>query len=315
MNPSKLLLAGMLLALAGCGKAEPAKPSEVKPGEKQDAGPGPTPGPGSSDKGGPTPPAPPGPTLLAPTDPVQQAAERFITDLLKAATVTGPLPPDLMNRITPAFLKVIGKPLYAEADKKLGYSADQAQAWLRRAGAAMNGVGLPRGYGSPTAAVFVGNGIAGGPDRFLLRMIQAEGGWKIDWFELGTVKTGESKSTAPEGPYQDFAVLAFLDAITANASSKEDRALLLGGLLTPKLKNAWAEPFDADKATGFDFNKTKLALKLDEFGAGVTGFSRVAAGDTYKIELAKGEAKTSYTLKLIKGTTPGEWLVEEFTKQ
>ena len=47
----------------------------------------------------------------------------------------------------------------------------------------------------------------------------------------------------------------------------------------------------------------------------VAGHWLPADGDTFKIELAKGEAKTAYTLKLVKGATPGEWLVEEFTKQ
>jgi len=229
--------------------------------------------------------------------------------------MAGAFPQDLMDRVSPSFLKVIGKPVLTEADKKASFSVDAAQAWLRRAGTAMNGVGLPRGHGSPSAAVFVGSGIAGGPDRFLLRVVQEQGGWKVAWFELGAVKTAEGKTTGPDGPFQDFAVLAFLDAITANTGSKDDRALLLGGLLSAKLKNSWAEPFQQDKDRGYDFSAVKLGMKADEFGAGITGFTRTADGEAYKIELMKGQTNTAYTLKLTKGASEGEWLVDEFTKQ
>src|SRR5439155_24417658 len=119
-----------------------------------------------------------------------------------------------------------------------------------------------------------------GAGRFLIRMVFAEG-WKVDWFSLGTIKAPNQAPTTTEGSYQAFAVLAFLDALTGNATSKDDRVALLGGVLSTKLKNAWAEPFDGDKALGLDYNAGKLGLKLDELGAGVTGFSRIQAdGDT-----------------------------------
>jgi len=313
MSLPKSLIVALILSVFGCGKSEPSKSGEVKSGENKDDAPVPAPpGPGTSNPGGPMPPAMPGPALLAPNDPVQQAAEKFVTDLLKASSA--PLPEDLVDRISPTFLKVIGKPLLSEADKKAGYSSETAQAWLRRAGSAMNGVGPPTGYGSPSAAVFVGTSIGGGP-RFLLRMVQTDGGWKAAWFELGTVKTPDVKTTSTDGPYQDFTVLAFLDALSANASSKEDRAALLGGLLSPKLKAAWAEPFQQDKDRGYDYSPKLLAERLDKLG-GVTGFATTPVeGDTAKIELMKGDAKTAYTLKLVKGAAPGEWLVDEFTKQ
>ena len=151
--------------------------------------------------------------------------------------------------------------------------------------------------------------------RFLIRMVFAEG-WKVDWFSLGTIKAPAQKPTSTEGSYQDFAVLAFLDAITGNATSRDDRIALLGGVTSTKLKNAWAEPFEGDKARGYDFNATKLGLKLDELGMGVTAFARVSgSSNSYVIEMAKGESKAVYALKLVKGATPGEWLVDEFAKQ
>jgi hypothetical protein len=302
-----------LVALAGCGKPAATTPEAPKHEEKANETPG-TNSPGHPvDSGTPVPPSMPGPALLSPSDPAQQAAEKLVRDL---RSTTGSYPPELMARIAPTFLRVIGKPLLKDEDKKLGYSSDAAQAWLHRAVAPLVNVGLPRGHGSPNAAVFVGSSVGGGPDRFLMRMVQADGGWKMDWFELGTASTPDAAATSPEGPFQDFAVLAFLDAITSNAASKEDRALLLGGLLIPALKSAWAEPFEGDKARGYDFNATKLAQKLDELGNGVTAYTRSpAGGDSYSVELMKGDAKTRYALKLAKGAGPGEWLVAEFNKQ
>jgi len=311
---NRILLA-IALALAGCGKAaEPTKPEEPKPGGT--TAPVPAPG-GATDQPGthtPMPPTVPGPTNLTPSDPSQQLAMQFIQDLRIASEKPEPLPADFLPRLSPAFLKTIGKPLRSDDDKKLGYSANEASAWLKNLGARLVGVGLPTGYGSPTAAVLTG--VTGnGSGRFLIRMTFHEG-WKVDWVSLGSIAVPPIKPASTESSYQDFAALAFLDALTSTATSKDDRVRLLGGVSSTKLKAAWAEPFEQDKASGLDYNPTKLGIKLDELGRGVTGLSRTPAdGDTFKVELAKGDAKTSYTLKLVKGAAPGEWLVDEFTKQ
>src|SRR5689334_22062655 len=97
------VVAGLVLALAGCGKAGPTKPADDKSGTPT---PGtPTPAPGTN----PPTPAPAGPVVLRPQDPAQQAAEKFVAEL-RSASETPTLPPDLLARASPAFLKVIGKP-------------------------------------------------------------------------------------------------------------------------------------------------------------------------------------------------------------
>ena len=297
MNPFKSAVLLLALALVGCGKAEPTKP-EVSGSGKTETPPIAGPTIGASTTGiAPLAPTPPSPSLLEPNDPTQQLAERFIADLRIASDKAEPLPAELLNRVSPAFLKIIGKPLLSDADKKHGYSEGAASNWLRHAGAQLVGIGLPTGYGSPNAAVFVGSW-GNGSGRFLIRMVFAEG-WKIDWVSLGTIKAPAQKPTSTESSYQDFAVLAFLDALTGNATPRDDRIALLGGVISSKLKNAWAEPFEGDKARGCDFNATKLGLKLDELGMGVTGFARVSgSSDSYVIEMAKGEAKAVYALKL-----------------
>ena len=305
-------VAGLALALAGCGgKPEPSKPADTKPADSK--GNSPTPPAGGQPAGGQTGTA--GPAMLGPSDPAQKAAEQFVTDLRAAADKPGPIPAELVNRLSPAFRKVIGKPLLTDADKQRGYSTDAAGAWLRRAAGPLTGIGLPTGYGSPAVAVFVGS-FGNGTGRLLLRMVPGEGGWKVDWFSLGTAKAVELKPTSPDGPYQDFAAQAFLDALTGTATSKDDRALLLGAVCSPRLRQAWAQPFDQDKARGYDFSQTKLAIEAERLGGGTTAYTLTpTGGDLFKAELTKGKDTKAYTLTLTKDTGPGEWLVDEFTGQ
>src|SRR5262249_20633809 len=140
-----------LLALTGCGTSVPSKPADTKGSAAATGASAPQTG------GSPVAPNAPAPSLLTPQDPIQQAAEKFIADLRAAAEKSDPVPPALMGRVSPAFRKAVGKPVLSESDKARGYSADAAQAWLRRAAGSLNGIGLPTGYGSPVAAVFVGS--------------------------------------------------------------------------------------------------------------------------------------------------------------
>jgi hypothetical protein len=313
MTLHKLFLGVMLVVLTGCGKTESAKP-EDKPGDKKGSDPTPAPTPSSSKKDDTVPTLPPtkGPSILAPNEDSQQHAERFIADLRIAVDAPAKMP-DLLPRISPAFLKTIGKPLRSEADRKAGYSADAAAAWLRQAGTPLVGIGLPTGYGTKTEAVLTGS-FGNGTGRFLIRMVFAEG-WKVDWFSLGTLPAQPLAAASVDHAYQDFGVLAFMDSITANSNPKEVRIPLLAASIMPKLRDAWATPFGQDKDQGFDYNPGLLGQKAQDLAAGVTGFTRTAEGDTYKIELAKGAEKSNYKLKLTKGTSPGEWQVEEFVKQ
>ncbi|HXD86278.1 MAG TPA: hypothetical protein VN641_07280 [Urbifossiella sp.] len=305
------LFAGVaILALCGCGSTAPtptqapeAKASGQELPEKQM--------PKASPTELPLLPEMPGPALLGPTDPVQKLAEEFIADLRGFAEKPGNISDELRQRLDASFLQIIGKPLLTDADKKLGYSLEAASAWLRRAGMQLTGIGLPTGYGSPVAAAFTGT-FGNGAGRFLIRFNLASGS-KVDWFSLGTIKTPLLMPTSSDAAFLDFAGLAFLDALTSTAMSKDDRLLLFGGILTPKLKQSWAPPSEQDKSQGYGFNPAQLGMKLDELGKGVTAFAIAPAGNNaYKVELTKGSEKKAYTLKLVKGSTPGAWLVEEF---
>jgi hypothetical protein len=309
---TRLCFAMGLVAAIGCSKAtEPPKVDAPKPEEKKSDGQPTPPNPGPST---PQSPAPPSASVLAPNDPIQQVAERFITDLRMASEKPEPLPAEMLARVSPAFLKIIGRPLLSDADKKAGWSAGAASTWLKNIGTKLVGIGLPTGYGSSQEAVLVGS-FGNGSGRYLMRMTFAEG-WKVDWLSLGVHPVPAVKPTSPESAYQDFTVLAFLDAITSTATAKDDRVRLLGGVISTKMKNAVAEPFDGDKARGEDYNPSKLGLWLDERAKNVTGLTRTPDGpDSFKVEMPLSGVRPVYKLKLVKGAAAGEWLVDEFVKQ
>ena len=74
-----------------------------------------------------------------------------------------------------------------------------------------------------------------------------------------------------------------------------------------------APPFDGDKPQGYDHSPSKLAIKAIEYGGGTTTFQLKQVGDLpeFKVELTKPAGKKHLIVRLAKGTTPGEWLVNE----
>jgi hypothetical protein len=305
------------IALTGCGKSDPPKAENQPaddPGKNPPAlsipGPGQTtPNPGTT----PIPTPPTDPWVIGPADPRQVAVEAFIRDLRIAAN-PGPVTPPVLDRVSPAFLKLIGKPILTPGAKSAGYSTDEAADWLGTAGRALASVGLPTGHAVETVAVFTGtftnDAVADG--RILVRLVQVETAWKVDWFQLGSVKDTSPRQTAtPEERAQDFAVQAFVDAITgAAALPREARVPLLAALLSDKLRQA-AEPFGQDRDRGYDYNPARLAQKADDWGKGATACSIARTGTgQYRVEI-KGEKPQAFVLKLVKGPAPGGWLVDD----
>lgn len=287
-RPAVLLLAGLALALAGCGKPPEATKSD-------DAG-----------KGGPagaaanTPPTPAGP--VAPTDPSLRAAETFVKDL-----VAGKGDP---NKLSTPFLKAVGLPLLSAEDKGKGYNLSAAQAWLNRAGAGLPMIAPPAGFSGGKAAVFVGPAGAG---RYLVRVVQADGAWKVDGFAIGTAKANDPpKPATADEAFQDYAVLALLDALTGTALGLDDRAPLAAAVMSPKLRSAWAPPFGDDKDHGLDYNQGKLGQIMNGFGEKATAVARTRTGpDSFKAEITKGGATRAFAVKLAR-TPAGDWVVDEF---
>jgi hypothetical protein len=290
-RPTVLLAAGLAIALAGCGK-----PPEATKADPAKAPPGPTAGPAA-------PPAPAGPA--GPTDASSVAAEKFAQSL-----VAGAADP---NKLSVPFLKAVGLPVLAAEDKAKGYSLSAAQLWLNRAGAELGKLGplgLPTGFTAGGTAVFVSPVGAG---RYSLRMVQADGAWKVDWFGVGTAKANdvEKPKTADEA-FQDFAVLAFLDAISGTATPRDDRVPLAAAVLSAGTREKWAAPFPADKDQGLGYNQAKLGQIMDGFGGGATAVTRTRTGaDSFKVEITKDGATRAFAAKLVR-TPAGEWVIDEF---
>ncbi len=305
------LLAVLTGAVAGCGRSEPR--SEPKAPENKGQ-PGQTPA-----QPGTTPSTPTGTGPIGPIDPRQVAAEGFIRDL-RAAANPGPVPPPIVERLSPSFLKVIGKPALTAAAKAAGYSSDAAADWLGKAGRGLASVGIPTGNAGAGAAVFIGsfNNDKVADGRVLIRLAQVDGNWKVNWFQPGSVKeTSPLKPANPDEAFQDFACQAFLDAITAgNTLPTEDRVPLLAGVLSPRLKQAVAEPFSQDRERGYDYNPARLAQRCDDWGRGATAYNRTRTGPgQYRVEITREGKPQAYSLKLVKGPGAGDWLVDEFATQ
>jgi hypothetical protein len=298
------LAAGLFLALPGCGgKTDPPKADagkdKTKPGDQPSSDPT-----GKKDKKDPNP--------TPPTGPGEGEAQKAAAEFLKAAGEGNPDP----TRLTAGFLKVIGKPLAFDADKKHGYSADEARSWLVRAAGGLT-FGLPSG---PTAGgVALLSGSFQGQDRsgrYLLRLVPEGGAWKVDWFQVASVKADPGPaSPGSDGPAQDFAAQAFLDAVAdSGALPPAARVRLAAGVMSAQLKSAWAAPFGQDKDRGYDYQPAALELRLKDLGAGGGSYSRTRPGadPVYAVELTAGGGKKGYTLRLVKGAGPGEWLVDAF---
>ncbi|MBX9580926.1 MAG: hypothetical protein K2X87_11510, partial [Gemmataceae bacterium] len=252
---------------------------------------------------------------VGPTDPAQQAAERFVADL-RAAAAPGPGTTPLLARLTPDFLKAIGKPTAFPGEKEQGYSPSAAAGWLTRATGPLATVGPPTGYPAGGSVVFVGS-FNNGAGRYLLRLVPAGGGWQVDWFGLGTAKTADLRAAGPEDVAKEFAALAFLDAVTAadTALSRDDRLPLVAAAITPGLRKARAEPFSQDKDQGYDYSRGALGRYVDGLGlGGADSYTRTPAGDGYAVTVTKGGATKAFALKLAKDPARG-WLVDDFAPQ
>ncbi|MFO0805441.1 MAG: hypothetical protein U0791_20240 [Gemmataceae bacterium] len=130
----------------------------------------------------------------------------------------------------------------------------------------------------------------------------------MDWLSLGVQPMPAVKPVNAADAYQDFAVLAFLDAITGAQRRRTTACGCSAASSAPKMKNAVAEPFAGDKARG------ELQRASSASGSMICPAVWPDSGglsprpDTFKVG-------PTFTLKLVKGGSPGEWLVDEFAKQ
>src|SRR5262249_16094222 len=113
----------------------------------------------------------------------------------------------------------------------------------------------------------------------------------------------------------EFAVISFIELVADKDAMPKDgneRPRLIAAAMTRPLREAWGPPFPSDKET-FGYNPLEIHKSAVKVGGGTSNFSgsRVNKSPDYTIELTKPGGKATYTVKLVKGDRPNEWLVSE----
>jgi hypothetical protein len=297
-----LLTAGLFVVVTGCGGA---KTQSSRVDEKNTSG-SHADGQGQSKDNGP-------PRKVDLDAGVGKDAVAFLKALGEGSATAAEL--------STGFVKMIGLPAELPADKARGYSSSAAESWLKQVGSGAT-FGLPAGFAGGEAAVlwggFQGQGRKG---DYALRMIREGGAWKVDGFALTSAifTPSVASGSGADGQYQRFAA-RMLGGLLCDKTAvpKDARALALAACLSPALRGKLAEPFDSDKKEGFDYNRAKLLLEAEKIGGGAESYATIQQGNApdFRLEITKaGGAKTAYLLKLVRGTTPGQWLTESIAPQ
>lgn len=301
------LVAALFLALPGCGGE---KPKDDKKGDKKDDKKG-EPNTGTPQGGNSSTPKvdAPKPEIVDLSTGVGKDAVDFL-QAVRAGTAKA-------GQLSTGFVKLIGLPAELPSDKAKGYSTDAAEGWLKR-------VGIEVGFAPPNytkhagdTAVFRG-GLVGKPNgRYSLRMIREGNAWKVDWLSLSSVEVkGPSTNPSADAVFQEFATDAIVEAICdKDAMPPAERTMVIAAGLAPAFRTKLAPPFGSDTDQGFDFNRGALALEAGKIGDKAESVTLTPQGEAaFKVEVTRaGGAKDSYTVKLAKGTAPGQWLVENVT--
>jgi hypothetical protein len=310
-----LLVAGLCLAaLPGCGSSTPNK-AEKKEEPKADPKAEP---PKTDPKTGTKPPEPQ--TSLQPLEKAaDDAATAFLRELGQGSVKA--------EMLSTNFLKSFGKPVELPSDKAKGYSADAAVRWLRQVGEGVNfSLSLYRQQAGDAAYL---RGAVTGPrlgkdgGYYSLRLVKEGGAWKVDWVALSSAEwKGTPGAGTAEAAFQEFAAASFVEVLTDSKALPQEpelapyRAAPIAAAMTPPLRAAWAPPFEQDKPLGYDYNPARLRLKAVEVAGGTSAFTLTRVNDTpeFRVELTRPAGKTTLTVKLVKGATPGEWLVSEVSE-
>lgn len=304
------LTLALFVALPGCGDKPKAENKDEKKGEPKGD---PKADPKLDPKGGGGPiTLPPQPSRVDITTGVGKEAVDFLQAVRMGTMKT--------DQLSASFTRLIGLPAELPGDKAKGYSADAAEGWLRRVGNVLQ-FGLPLQANQAGDVALFRGALVGKPGGYAFRMVKDGTTWKADWLSASSVevKPGLAGSAGnAEAMFQEFAATAVFEAICdKDALSKDDRVAIIAAGLTPALRAKWGPPFDGDKAKGYDYSPAQLGVEAAKIGGGVESVTFAPQGDAaFKVEVAKaGGAKAAYLIKLTRGGTPGQWLVESITPQ
>lgn len=293
------LVVGLFIALPGCGgeKVQADKKGDTKENPKTDAPQGGNSGPSKTE--------PVKAEILDLSSGVGKDAVDFL-QAVRAGTAKA-------DQLSTGFVKLIGLPAELPSDKAKGYSADAAEGWLKRVGSGV-GFGPPlKSVKTPDTAIIRGL-LIGKPGAYSLRMVRDGNAWKVDWLSVSSVDVKAISSSA-DAVLPEFAATAIIEAVCdKDAMPPAERTLTVAAGLLPAFRTKLAPPFGSDRDQGFDFNRGALALEIAKLGDKAESVTLTPQGnDAYKVEVTRAGAKAAYTIKLVKGSVPGQWLVESIS--
>lgn len=277
--------AACLLAGVGCGKKEVAAPTtkETKP----------------NDTGTPTLPTAAGVNTDEAKATAMKAAAEFLKAVQEGKATTASL--------TVAFKKVIAPP-ELEADKALGYSKSSVQGWFSAGKATAVSDGLKVDFATSDYALV---STAAKPGRTYLRLVKVNAVLLIDYAIFGTI-AADYPLPAGDVAARHFVAIAFAAALIGKKFDAVD------ALLSTSEKGKLAPPlFEADKEQGYSRSKLQSAF-ADLFASKLqlTGLGGSGLPGNMNLQLYVSESKTYFiNLKLIPGTTPGEFLIDDYQQK
>lgn len=233
-------------------------------------------------------------TTIVAAPPAEPFAKAFL-DSLQRGDVK-------LEQVSPAFLKVIAEPGILQSDIDRGYDAFAATNWFKTAsGVSYESPKLTTDLGNAT--LVVGNVQGGG--RYVLRFMNANGAWKLDWFQ---------RLPANASPVEMSDIAARMGAecaIAAIIAAKDDGGgRFAAATFTPELQRRLGPPFGSDAARGY--NLGGLRVSIHSLADGAKSYTLTPKGnDTYVADLSGGRKPHKATLKMVKGSTPGQWLVSD----
>ena len=271
----------LLLVSLGCGKKD-AAPATKESKPKDSSG------------------TPTLPTSLANTGASSAAALKAATEFVKSVqdgkATSALLTPELKRLIAPPEL---------DADKAVGFSEHNIQSWLISAKAIVSTGDAKTDFATSDYAIV---SMAGKPGTSRLRMLRRENTWLVDMALLNNM-TPNFPMPSGDAAGPAFGALAFASALQGGNLNQVEWHL------SKAVKAKIAPPlFDSDKDRGYSQSKLKSALN-DLFGFPVEIAKFAVSGTSASFEVKGTGPKKMIEFKLVPGSTPGEFLIDDLQQK
>jgi hypothetical protein len=222
----------------------------------------------------------------ATVDPAASAAALTAAKEFVAAAKAGQA---TAESLTTDFKKIVGEPL-SPSERERGYSDSSATEWLHVVGPRLTSANVTASFG-PASLTFQ-------LEQGLIRLVNEDRSWKVDWFHAGSPPQGMTAFRTDDAS-KYLAVRAFLDPLFTNNWE------LCEAALSDDAKKSLAPALGADPR---GYNRGTLRSKVRGLLNGAKGYAVALSGDLAVVSLT-GAAERKLTLALSESPRPGVWLV------